>query len=64
MSKLTGQFRNTAWDPTLIISQIIALQSVYYLTLGVWLVALDFIVGTSRSLDHIFKYQVGIRIKY
>lgn len=57
MSKLTGQFRNTAWDPTLIISQIIALQSVYYLTLGVWLVALDFIVGTSRSLDHIFKYQ-------
>jgi hypothetical protein len=46
------------WDPVLIVSQIVALQSVFYLSLGVWLVALNFLVGTSRSLDHIFKYQV------
>ncbi|BES87515.1 Integral membrane protein S linking to the trans Golgi network [Nesidiocoris tenuis] len=57
MSKLSGQFRNTAWDPILIVSQIVAVQSVFYLTLGVWLLALDFVVGTSRSLDHVFKYQ-------
>uniref|UniRef100_A0A0V0GAI9 Protein SYS1 homolog n=2 Tax=Triatominae TaxID=70999 RepID=A0A0V0GAI9_TRIDM len=57
MTKLTGQFRNTVWDPILIISQIIAVQSIFYLTLGVWLITLDFIVGASRSLDHIFKYQ-------
>ncbi|XP_014250158.1 protein SYS1 homolog isoform X2 [Cimex lectularius] len=57
MSKLSGQFRNTAWDPLLIIGQIIAVQSVFYFTLGVWLVALDILSGSPRSLAHIFKYQ-------
>ncbi|KAL1115477.1 hypothetical protein AAG570_007507 [Ranatra chinensis] len=57
MTKYSGQFRNSSWDPVLIISQIVAVQSVFYLALGLWLVALNFLVGTSRSLDHIFKYQ-------
>jgi hypothetical protein len=53
-----GQFRNTTWDPLLIISQIIALQCVMYVGLGLWTVFLDLLVGSSRSLDHLFKYQV------
>ncbi|XP_054274914.1 protein SYS1 homolog isoform X2 [Macrosteles quadrilineatus] len=57
MTKLTGQFRSTQWDPMLIIAQIIALQSVYYVALGLWLAAVNLLVGTSRSLDHIFRYQ-------
>lgn len=59
MNKLTGQFRHTQWDPILIIFQIIALQSVFYVTLGVWIAVMNLLVGTSRSLDHLFKYQVS-----
>lgn len=59
MSKLTGQFRSTQWDPLLIIAQIIALQSVYYVCLGLWLAAVNLLAGTSRSLEHIFRYQVS-----
>lgn len=58
MKKVTGQFRNTTWDPLLIISQIIALQCVMYVGLGLWTVFMDLVVGSSRSLDHLFKYQV------
>lgn len=57
-TKTEGQFRNTVWDPFLLISQIIALQCVYYLTLGLWLAFICFMIGTSRSLDHIFRFQV------
>jgi hypothetical protein len=58
MKKVTGQFRNTTWDPLLIISQIIALQCVMYVGLGLWTFFMDLLVGSSRSLDHLFKYQV------
>jgi hypothetical protein len=58
MKKVTGQFRNTTWDPLLIVSQIIALQCVMYVGLGLWTVFMDLLVGSSRSLDHLFKYQV------
>ncbi|VVC86375.1 unnamed protein product [Leptidea sinapis] len=33
IKKLTGSFRYTQWDPCLIISQIIAMQFIMYLTL-------------------------------
>jgi hypothetical protein len=58
MKKVTGQFRNTTWDPLLIVSQIVALQCVMYVGLGLWTVFMDLLVGSSRSLDHLFKYQV------
>nr|CAD7205126.1 unnamed protein product [Timema douglasi]CAD7267618.1 unnamed protein product [Timema shepardi] len=57
MKKLTGQFRNTSWDPFLIISQIVAMQCVMYFGLGLWMFLLDLFAGSSRSLDHLFKYQ-------
>ncbi|KAG8282878.1 Integral membrane protein of the Golgi [Homalodisca vitripennis] len=57
MTKLTGQFRSSQWDPLLIVAQIIALQCVYYVALGLWLAAVNLLVGTSRSLDHLFRYQ-------
>lgn len=59
MKKFTGQFRHTTWDPFLIISQIIALQAVFYLGLGAVLAMMSSLEGSSRSLDHLFKYQVG-----
>lgn len=58
MKKLTGSFRYTQWDPWLIISQILSVQSILYVTLGLFLTTLGFLIGDSRSLDHIFEYHV------
>lgn len=58
MKKLTGQFRATAWDPILNVSQIIALQACFYVSLAAVIAVMDLLVGSSRSLDHLFKYQV------
>ncbi|KAK9892299.1 hypothetical protein WA026_019104 [Henosepilachna vigintioctopunctata] len=57
MKKLTGSFRYTQWDPWLIISQIVTIQCVLYLTLGLWLALLGTLVGDTRTLDHIFEYH-------
>lgn len=58
MKKYSGQFRITIWDPILIVSQIVALQAVFYLSLGGILFLMDVLLDSSRSLDHLFKYQV------
>lgn len=59
MKKLTGSFRYTQWDPWLIISQIISVQCILYLTLGIILSLLGFLIGNPRTLDHIFEYHVS-----
>jgi hypothetical protein len=43
------------WDPTLIISQIVALQCFYYLALGTLLAISHVVVDTPVSLDHFFS---------
>lgn len=57
MNNLAGQFRKTTWDPILIISQIIAVQTVMYFCLGfcIWIVAS--ILGSTKSLDYVFQYK-------
>ncbi|EEB12748.1 conserved hypothetical protein [Pediculus humanus corporis] len=57
MKKYCGQFRNSTWDPILIMSQIVALQALFYLSLGAIVFLMDCLLGSSRSLDHLFKYQ-------
>ena len=57
---LVGQFRSSVWDPTMICAQIVTMQSIYYVTLGFWLVLVDYIAGADRSLDQIFSYEVSI----
>ncbi|KAG8235933.1 hypothetical protein J437_LFUL015998 [Ladona fulva] len=57
MKKMSGQFRNSTWDPILIISQIVAIQCSLYVALGVWTIIMDGLIGSSRSLDHLFSYQ-------
>lgn len=59
MKKFTGSFRYTQWDPWLIISQIISVQCLMYVTLGVILTILGMLAGDSRTLDHIFEYHVS-----
>ncbi|XP_066588476.1 protein SYS1 homolog [Prorops nasuta] len=57
MNNISGQFRKSTWDPILIISQIIAVQSLMYCCLGVWIWIISFILGTTKSLDYAFQYN-------
>lgn len=59
MKKMSGSFRNTQWDPALIISQIIAVQCIVYLSLGIIMAVLDLLTGDSNSLEHLFEYHVS-----
>ncbi|XP_050715522.1 protein SYS1 homolog [Eriocheir sinensis] len=54
---MAGAFRYKIWDPPLIISQIITMQAVFYVGLGIWVASLDLFTGHHRSLDSLFKYQ-------
>ncbi|KAK8380191.1 hypothetical protein O3P69_016671 [Scylla paramamosain] len=54
---MAGGFRYKVWDPPLIISQIITMQAVFYVGLGIWVATLDLFTGHHRSLDSLFKYQ-------
>merc|ERR1711976_417012 len=55
---MAGQFRSSVWDPVLIISQILTIQCVFYISLGTWISIMDYIGGTYRSLDQFFSFEV------
>ncbi|CAF0770780.1 unnamed protein product [Rotaria sordida] len=50
-------FRNQRWDPWLIISQIIAVQTLYYLGLGFLIFFITFAINQVPTLDYIFSYD-------
>ena len=52
-----GQFRSYVWDPVLIISQIIAVQTFYYIALGLLLAAFDVLFAGSLSIAQLFDYR-------
>lgn len=58
MKKLSGSFRNTQWDPFLLIFQILAMQTSGYFSLGVIMALMDSLAGSNHTLDHIFQYHV------
>ncbi|KAG8519700.1 Protein SYS1 [Galemys pyrenaicus] len=41
---MAGQFRSYVWDPLLILSQIVLMQTVYYGSLGLWLALVDALI--------------------
>ncbi|XP_050088779.1 protein SYS1 homolog [Anopheles aquasalis] len=57
MKKLTGTFRNTQWDPYLLIAQIVAMQSLLYVSLASIMYVMDFFAEANHTLDHIFEYH-------
>jgi len=59
---MAGYFRYSVWDPVLIVSQIITMQCIYYVCLGLWIGGMDVILGNTQSLNQIFRYQ-DLRIK-
>ncbi|XP_032777110.1 protein SYS1 homolog isoform X1 [Daphnia magna] len=55
---MSGSFRIAIWDPPLIISQIVAVQCIMYVSLGLWIIILlNVLAGHPVSIDYIFKYQ-------
>jgi hypothetical protein len=57
---MTG-FRSQKWDPWLIISQIIAVQTVYYFGLGIYIFFITLVLNQVPTLDYIFSYDVRIK---
>lgn len=60
--KMKTGFRNTQWDPLLLIAQIIAFQSILYVCLGFLMAFMDILVGANHTLDHLFQYHVSITL--
>ena len=56
-------FRSNIFDPILIASQIVALQSCFYVTMGLWLVLADLIAGIELSVDQLFDYRVSTTLR-
>ncbi len=56
---MTG-FRSQKWDPWLIISQIIAVQTLYYLGLGLGVFFITLPLNGVPTLDYLFSYDVKI----
>ncbi|XP_040837353.1 protein SYS1 homolog isoform X3 [Ochotona curzoniae] len=55
---MAGQFRSYVWDPLLILSQMVLMQTVYYGSLGLWLALVDALVRSSPSLDQMFDAEI------
>lgn len=56
---MSGNFRYTRWDPVLISSQIVAIQTTFYVTLGLATFILSHLTGHLPTLDLIFNFQVS-----
>lgn len=56
---LSGSFRSTQWDPLLLISQIIAMQSLLYVNLGAvtYILNLFFETDHRHRLDYLFDFR-------
>lgn len=52
-------FRNTQWDPIILVSQIVAMQSLLYVSLGAIMYLMDLLAGANHTLDHLFQYHVS-----
>ncbi|KAJ1545515.1 hypothetical protein HK405_007868, partial [Cladochytrium tenue] len=46
-------YRSSTFDPALVVGQIVCLQSAYYLSLSVVVLALELVTGSPVTLDHL-----------
>jgi hypothetical protein len=58
MTTTTGSFRTTVWDPTLIIFQIICLQSAFYSAVSTMMFLWSLASGLQPTLTQMFTYEV------
>ncbi|KAG0360616.1 hypothetical protein BG005_010313 [Podila minutissima] len=57
MASNNSSFRATQWDPVLILSQIVCLQSLWYLSISIIVYTLFRFAGAELSLDAILNYH-------
>jgi len=55
MNGVGGHFRNWIWDPWLLISQILAVQGIFYSSLCLWLIIYSLITDLPISLEALFS---------
>ncbi|XP_027201820.2 sys1 golgi trafficking protein [Dermatophagoides pteronyssinus] len=55
---MSGQFSYSRWDPILISTQIVAIQTTFYLSLGFVLFWIAHLFGYYATLDQIFNSQI------
>ncbi|CAG0895088.1 unnamed protein product, partial [Cyprideis torosa] len=55
----SGSFRYSIWDPWLIASQILSIQSIFYFGVGSLIALLDSFAGQVPSISQIFWYPCG-----
>jgi len=54
---MSGKFRVSVWDPTLIVAQIVTVQAFIYVSFGGLLLLGSFFTGTQLTLNNIFFYK-------
>jgi len=52
-----GHFRNWIWDPWLLISQIAAMQGIFYTSIGFWLMVYGLLTSSPLSIEPIFHSE-------
>uniref|UniRef100_A0AC34QQZ7 Protein SYS1 homolog n=1 Tax=Panagrolaimus sp. JU765 TaxID=591449 RepID=A0AC34QQZ7_9BILA len=52
-----ASFRTTVWDPSLIVGQIFALQSIFYLSECVLMILCSFVSTYNPAVEHLFSLQ-------
>lgn len=55
-----ASFRSNVFDPVLVVSQIVAMQCCFYVSMGFWLVLANAVAGISYSVDQFFDYHVSV----
>ena len=58
MAGSSGMFRSYVWDPLLIVSQIIAVQFMFYVCLGAWIFSIDKLSGRYVAISQVFDGKV------
>ncbi|GJJ69164.1 protein SYS1 [Entomortierella parvispora] len=57
MSSNTSSFRATQWDPVLILSQIVCLQAIWYISISTIVYIFSKLSGTDLTLDAILNFR-------
>ncbi len=56
-----GAFRQSEWDPKKIISQIAAMQLIFYLVSGAVWMFIAMLTGRTFSADTLLSWEVAVR---
>lgn len=54
---MSSKFRTAAWDPALIIAQIVALQAAWYATASGTVLAAEVLTGSPLTVRHVLDFH-------